>query len=234
MSFERICVVPARGGSKGFPGKNLKVFSGETLVASAVRKAIKSKAFDRVVLTSDDVAILSEGYAAGAICHQRSAAASSDCATSEDALLEVLRSMRVGEGTVAMVQCTTPLISAEDIAACVALAESEPVCSVVSGYAASLHHWLLRPDGTLVPVGGSENLRQPRQRVGDRIFVENGGIYVTDVASFLKSGNRFNGVVIPYLMEEMYSVDIDSEMDFDCLLKLSPLIMASGSRTSGK
>lgn len=223
MSFERICIVPARGGSKGLSGKNLKVFAGETLVGLALRKAIESDAFDQVVLTSDDATILLEGKKVGAICHQRSEVTSSDNATSEDALLEVLDDIGVNVGTIAMIQCTTPLITIKDIAACMLLARRETLCTVVSGYVGSLHHWIIHSNNTLDPVGDSKHIRKPRQGKQDRIFVENGGIYVTDIAAFRQSVNRFNGQVIPYIMEENRSIDIDTEADFQRLLISMPV-----------
>lgn len=213
MFSERLCIIPARGGSKGLPGKNLRAFRGESLVRAALRKAVECDAFDHVVLSSDDDAILAEAEGLAAITLKRSSDTASDTATSEAVLAEVLNALDVREGTLAMIQCTTPLLTAEDIATAMALQMQNAPCSVVSGYAGSLHHWVLSADGRLTPVGYSGSLRRPRQGAEDRIFVENGGIYVTDTAAFLASGNRFNGRIIPYVMDEACSIDIDSEQD---------------------
>ena len=213
MKSERICVVPARGGSKGLPGKNLKFIDGETLVRAALRKAVESTEFDRVVISSDNDAILAEGQFGDVICHRRSTATASDTATSEAVLQEVLDSLGVTSGLLAMIQCTTPLLNRVDISAAVALADRPENCTVMSGYAGGLHHWVLCTDGTLSPIGERGSLRQPRQGARNRIFVENGGIYVTNIAAFRKSGNRFNGRVIPYVMDEARSIDIDTEAD---------------------
>ncbi len=112
-----------------------------------------------------------------------------------------------------MIQCTTPLITPDDIAGAVELADRPETCTVVSGYAASLHHWLLSPDDSFTPIGGSGDVRKPRQSAQNRVFVENGGIFVTKAKAFRESGNRFNGQIIPYLMDEVSSIDIDTYAD---------------------
>jgi CMP-N-acetylneuraminic acid synthetase len=213
MKYERICIIPARGGSKGLPGKNLKCVNGETLVRLALCKALASDMFDRVILSSDSSAILAEGELDGVTCCRRSAATASDSATSESVLEEVLDTLNIYSGMIVMIQCTTPLLTQEDISAAVELADRPEICTVVSGYADSLHHWVLFSDSSLIPISESGDLRGPRQSAQNRIFVENGGIYVTDIKTFLKSGSRFNGQVIPYLMDEADSIDIDTESD---------------------
>ena len=62
----RLAIVPARGGSKGLPGKNLAVVGGKTLIARAVETAIASGLFDYVLVSTDDPAIAAEGRRAGA------------------------------------------------------------------------------------------------------------------------------------------------------------------------
>lgn len=213
MKSKRICIVPARGGSKGLPGKNLKRINGETLVGAALRKAVESVSFDQVILTSDSDAILAEGERVGVLCHRRSAETSSSTATSEAALEEVLDSLDIESDVIAMIQCTTPLLTRDDIAAAVDLADRAESCTVVSGYAASLHHWILHPDNSLAPIDSSGDLRKPRQAAQNRIFVENGGIYITKTEAFRQSGSRFNGRVIPYLMDQGSSIDIDTYAD---------------------
>lgn len=213
MKSKRICIIPARGGSKGLPGKNLKRINGETLVAAALRKAVASAAFDQVILSSDSEAILAEGEIDGVLCHRRSAETASSTATSEAALEEVLDSLDFTSDIIAMIQCTTPLLTRDDIYAATDMADRPEICTVVSGYAASLHHWLLHPDNSLAPIDSSGDLRKPRQSAQNRIFVENGGIYVTKTAALRKSGSRFNGRVIPYLMDQGSSIDIDTYAD---------------------
>lgn len=221
MKNKRICIIPARGGSTGLPGKNLKRINGETLVGLALRKAVACDLFDQVILSSDSDAILAEGKLPGVCCHRRSAATSTDTATSEAALAEVLEFFNVRSALMAMIQCTTPLLSQYDIAAAVDLADRQESCTAVSGYAVNLHHWLLSPDDSLTPIGESGELRKPRQNATNRVFVENGGIFVTKTEDFRNSGNRFNGRIIPYLMDELSSIDIDTYADLERVRELS-------------
>lgn len=213
MNCERVCIIPARGGSKGLPGKNLMRIGDETLVRAAVRKAIEADTFDTVVLSSDDEEILAEGAIPGVTCLRRSESASTDAATSEMVLLEVLDQLEVYAGVLSLMQCTTPMLSVHDIVCCVNMQAATEKGTVIAGYTQSVHHWIIRSDGRMRPIGSSGQLRRPRQSSGERIFIENGGIYVTDVAAFRRSGSRFNNTIVPYEMEEERSIDIDSEWD---------------------
>ncbi len=86
-----LAVIPARGGSKGLPGKNLKKIGGETLVARAVGVALESGVFSRIVVSTDDMAIAAEGRKAGAdVPFLRPAALSSDTANVLDAVQHLL------------------------------------------------------------------------------------------------------------------------------------------------
>ena len=195
------------------PGKNLRSIHGESLVRNALRKAVLSSAFDHIVLSSDDPSILAEARGLNVIALPRSAGNATDTATSEAVLTEVLEHFGLTDGMLAMIQCTTPFLSISDITKAAALQQKNRPCTVVSGYAESSHHWVLSGNDALKPVGDSGKLRQPRQSAKDRIFVENGGIYITDIGDFLTSGNRFNGRVLPLVMEKSASIDIDDEQD---------------------
>jgi N-acylneuraminate cytidylyltransferase len=197
------------------------------MVRAALRKAVSSGIFDLIVLSSDDKAILNEAEGLAVTALRRNKSNASDTATSESVLVEVLNALAVQSGTLAMIQCTTPLLTANDIIAAMALYVKNSPCTVVSGYVDSPHHWVLSADNGMVPVANSGFKRRGRQEAEERIFVENGGIYVTDVAAFLESGNRFNGTVIPYFMDQARSFDIDTEYDLE-MAKNSGAITESG------
>src|ERR1700712_608541 len=85
-----VAVIPARGGSKGVPGKNLRSVAGHTLVARAVDAALRAITIDRVVVSTDDADIAAEARAAGAEVVDRPLGLSGDTASSETAVLHAL------------------------------------------------------------------------------------------------------------------------------------------------
>ncbi|MCC3779817.1 acylneuraminate cytidylyltransferase [Streptomyces sp. UNOB3_S3] len=114
-----LAVIPARGGSKGVPGKNLAPVGGVPLVARAVRACRAARLVTDVVVSTDDPAVAAAARAAGAEVVQRPAAIAGDTATSEAALLHAMdayEAMRgVPVGTVLLVQCTSPFLTTEDV-----------------------------------------------------------------------------------------------------------------------
>lgn len=114
-----LAVIPARGGSKGVPAKNLAAVGGVPLVARAVRACRAARLVTDVVVSTDDAAIAATARGAGAVVVQRPAVIAGDTATSEAAVLhamdayEAMRGTRVG--TVLLVQCTSPFLTVEDI-----------------------------------------------------------------------------------------------------------------------
>ncbi|MEU4208580.1 acylneuraminate cytidylyltransferase [Streptomyces sp. NPDC026206] len=114
-----LAVIPARGGSKGVPSKNLAAVGGVPLVARAVRACRAARLVTDVVVSTDDAAIAEAARGAGAVVVHRPAAIAGDTATSEAA---VLHAMDVYEarydravGTVLLVQCTSPFLTSEDV-----------------------------------------------------------------------------------------------------------------------
>ncbi|MFF4222017.1 cytidylyltransferase domain-containing protein [Streptomyces abikoensis] len=114
-----LAVIPARGGSKGVPGKNLAPVGGVPLVARAVRACRGARLVTDVVVSTDDPAIAAAARGAGAEVVQRPSAIAGDAATSEAAVLHAMdayEAMRgVVVGTVLLVQCTSPFLTAEDV-----------------------------------------------------------------------------------------------------------------------
>ncbi|WP_370420988.1 NTP transferase domain-containing protein [Streptomyces sp. QH1-20] len=114
-----LAVIPARGGSKGVPAKNLAAVGGVPLVARAVRACRAARLVTDVVVSTDDAAIAATARGAGAVVVQRPAVIAGDTATSEAAVLhamdayEAMHGTRVG--TVLLVQCTSPFLTGEDI-----------------------------------------------------------------------------------------------------------------------
>ncbi|MFJ4844342.1 cytidylyltransferase domain-containing protein [Streptomyces sp. NPDC088733] len=114
-----LAVIPARGGSKGVPGKNLAPVGGVPLVARAVRACREAELITDVVVSTDDPEIADAARAAGAEVVLRPAAIAGDTATSEAAVLHAMDAYQAMSGVsadvVLLVQCTSPFISVEDV-----------------------------------------------------------------------------------------------------------------------
>ena len=128
----RLAIVPARGGSKELPGKNLAVIAGESLLARAVKCADASGAFDLVLVSTDDPAIAEEGRRAGAaVPFLRPVELATDAALVSDAMLDALARLTAGpEGAfhlVALLEPTSPMRTPEIVRRVVAAAESPGV-----------------------------------------------------------------------------------------------------------
>lgn len=126
----RIAIIPARGGSKGLPGKNLAVVGGKTLVARAVETAVASGLFAYVLISTDDAAIAGEGRRAGASTpFLRPAALATDKAAVVDAVKDALQRLAsAGEAPfelIVLLEPTSPMRNAEILQRTVAAAESE-------------------------------------------------------------------------------------------------------------
>jgi len=216
MKSEFICILLARGGSKGLKGKNLLELGGKPLVQRALDVAIASKVFSKVILSSDDSKILAAGAKTLALIHKRSKLNSNDRSTSEDSICEVLADYGIEQGTCCLMQCTTPFISTGDLKEIARLASQNPLSTIVSGYVEDPHHWSLFENlKYLEPVFDVSKTREPRQTNKMKIFVENGGVYVFAIPEFLVRRNRFMDTIVPHVMPKSRSVDIDTIEDLD-------------------
>jgi len=191
-----VCVIPARGGSVGLPGKNIRPMNGTPLVARTIRAALDSQSVGAVYVSSDDEKILSVGRQAGAQAIVRPAEISNSTASSESALLHALDVITAADGrapdVLVFLQCTSPFTTGEEIDAVVKAVTDGADCA----FSAVEDHgfiWKIEPDGGAA--GITHDHRLPRQRRQDMEprYRENGAIYVMRVDKFRDVGNRFCG-----------------------------------------
>ncbi len=185
-----LALIPARGGSKGIPGKNLQEVGGVPLVGRSVRAALASTRVSRVVVSTDDDAIAAAASDFGAEVVRRPEHLAGDTASSESALLHALEQLSLGgplPPQLVFLQCTSPFTSGEQIDQ---VLEALDAPGVNSSFAvAPWHGFLWRGDGC----GINHDPQQPRQRRQDLepSYLETGAIYAMDTAAFRASGSRF-------------------------------------------
>ena len=219
MPAKTVAVIPARGGSKGIPGKNIKPFLGLPLVAHAILAARKAQTITDVVVSSDDDAILQVADNYGASILRRPAGISGDEASSESAMLHAIETHPACQeaDVMVMMQCTSPLTTAEQIDLVVqerARLRADTAFSVVEVHA---FLWEIAEDGT--GVGVNHDASKPRQRRQDRPrqFRETGAIYAFDKKGFVAAGQRFFGRSVPVNLPDAPEVDLDTMKDWIAL-----------------
>ena len=212
-----LTIIPARGGSKGIPRKNVRLLAGKPLIAHTIEHARQACSVDRVVVSTDDpeIAAVSEQYSAEVVW--RPAEISGDTASSESALLHVLESLQQTEGyqpdLVVFLQCTSPLTLPEDIDGTVQALLDENADSALA--VTPFHYFLWRRDkkGEVVGINHDKRVR-PLRHKRESQFLETGAVYVMRTEGFKKVKHRFFGKTAMYVMPPERCLEIDEPVDF--------------------
>lgn len=220
VPVRRLAVVPARGGSEGVPRKNLQVVAGQTLLARAVWCALAVGVFDEVMVSTDDDEIAGAGLLAGAaVPFRRSATASGDRASSTDVLRDVLSAYEA-VGTqfdlVALLEPTSPMRTADDIARTVVAAEAEgwDAALTVSEVPTSYHpdkQFCLGAHGDAVFFTDAGPTIVARQQLSPT-YVRNGMCYAVRTLRIQEGGTIFGTRARAVVVDRPY-VNIDSPED---------------------
>lgn len=218
-----LAVIPARGGSKRLPRKNLLLLDGRPLISWAIGGAQTSGVFDDILVSTDDEEIASVAREAGALAPWlRPANLSTDTATSAAVLQHALAWYELERGTVhavVLLQPTSPFRSAASIRDAVAgfRAQCEPNIHAVVSVSPALQHpaWCFHVNGdTMQPFLGWDNLQQRSQDLPPA-FALNGAIYVVP-ATMVRSGTPLlQPGTRPFVMADpREALDIDTEDDW--------------------
>ncbi len=227
-----LAVIPARGGSKGVPGKNLAGVGGLPLVARAVRACLGARLVDAVVVTTDDASIAEAARAAGAEVVARPPAIAGDTASSEDAVLHALDAYEAMHGeqadVVLLVQCTSPFVSSGDVdgvAAAVAVDGADSALTV-----APFHGFLWReaPDDEGRPKGpcgvNHDASFRPRRQDRPEDLLETGAAYAMRVDGLRAARHRFFGRTALVRTDPARVLEIDEPGDLTRARALAPLL----------
>ena len=208
-----LVVVPARGGSKGIPRKNLRSLHGRPLIAYAVETALRSSYRPLVVLTSDDDEILSVGEALGATPHRRASALAGDDVTLDGVVHDAWRAAveRTGRAfdVVVTMQPTSPLLTTGTLDRAIAQLLERPDVDTVLSATDDAHLRWTRRDGAFVP---AYDARVNRQLLPPT-YRETGGIFATR-AGVLTPTDRIGRRIDLILVEGGEAIDIDGVQDW--------------------
>lgn len=212
-----IAIIPARGGSKGVPDKNIRIVGGKPLIAWSIASALAEPGVDAVVVSTDSDAIADVARAAGAeVPFVRPAALARDETPTEPVLIHAVDAL-AAQGrsfdAVMLLQPTSPVRSAGLLARCIATMQEERADSLLT--VTENHHFFWRDNGSVEAL--YDYARRPRRQdlTGDQRWLrETGSVYLTRTALLLSSGNRLGGRIALCRTSEAESWEIDSLADF--------------------
>lgn len=203
-----ICIIPARGGSKGIPRKNLQQVGGLALIDRAIQTVTSSGVADHIIVSTEDAEIASHATRLGAAHVQRPIELATDDATSEGVLLHALQTLGAIAGQLLFVQTTTPLLFPSDLRN---LVENHV------GYDSSLtvteSHgflWKSTMDGSLTGVNHDPRTRLRRQDMDGAEYLENGAAYLMGIEGFIAAQHRFFGRIGCSIMPRSRSIEVDN------------------------
>lgn len=212
-----LAIIPARGGSKRLPRKNVLDLAGKPLIAWSIEAAKESQYIDSVLVSSDDDEILSVAKRYGAQSVNRPKELASDTATTIDALVHVLENMKERYDYVVLLQPTSPLRGAKDIDEAIEYLFEKKAKSIVS--VCEMEHsplWTntLPEDRNMQGFLKDEVLNKRSQDL-EPYYRLNGAIYICKTEELLQERSLFlNEGVYAYEMAQEKSIDIDTRLDF--------------------
>ncbi|MGJ0290678.1 acylneuraminate cytidylyltransferase family protein [Aliarcobacter cryaerophilus] len=211
-----LAIIPARGGSKRLPRKNVLDLCGKPLIAWSIKAGLNSKYIDKVVVSSDDDEILNISSNFGAETIKRPVELASDAATTFDAIKHTIENIQKYDYIV-LLQPTSPLRDAKHIDEAIELLEEKQADAVVS--VCEMDHsplWsnTLPQDGSMKGFLRDEVLNKRSQDL-EKYYRLNGAIYICKTEKLLENKSFFlKDNIFGYIMDKKSSVDIDEEIDF--------------------
>lgn len=223
--MKRIAIIPARGGSKRLPRKNILDFRGKPVLAYTVAAALETGLFERVVVSTEDDEIAAAAAAAGATVDRRRVELATDKSTVADVCADLLeREALAGRcyDTLCCCYATAPLRSAADIAATVALL-SPGHCDFAIAVTTFSHypHQALRLDenGFLEPMW--PDVAGLRSELVGTLLAGNGSTYAVTTEAFLRERDFYGPHMRGYPMPFHRSIDIDTREDYELALAVA-------------
>lgn len=223
---EVLALIPARGGSKGIPRKNLRDFAGAPLIAYSIAAALQSEMVTRVIVSTDDAEIAEVARAWGAETpFLRPAEFAQDNTTDFPVFEHALQWLRENEGyqpeIVVQLRPTSPVrpigLLDEAIRKLLAHPEADCVRGVVPSGQNPFKMWQINRDGQLEPIlmvaGLREPYNAPRQDLPDTYW-QTGHIDAIRAKTILEKHSLTGDVILPLLIDPLYTVDIDTVEDF--------------------
>lgn len=222
-------IIPARGGSKGIPKKNIKPFLGQPLIARSIAAAREARLVDDVIVSSDCPEILDVARKCGADTVLRPPELAEDTSSSEVALLHALETSEAGRkaDVVAFLQCTSPFTTSGEIDTVVGALETEQADVTFSALEVHVFLWEINEDGSGRGVNHDAGLPRQRRQDRPRQFRETGAIYAIHKEGLLAAKSRFFGRIVPVELPGAFDIDLDTPRDWELAEAYGRLIVGA-------
>lgn len=225
--MKNLAVIPARGGSKGIPGKNIKPLLGRPLIAYSIFRALKSAEIRDVVVSSDSDEILKIAQIYGAQTIKRPEELATDTALSVDVVIHAVKEMEKKNNlvydNVVMLQPTAPLREAGDIDKALRMLyapEADSVISFIESPGVNPEWMKYIRDGKIIDVDSTLPENNPRQK--EKIYIRSGAIYAVK-RNVLLGQRTFKGKnCLPYIMPTANWINIDTPRDWEVAEMVMP------------
>ena len=201
-------IIPARGGSKGLPGKNIKDINGKPLISWSIKSALESKLIDEVYVSTEDLVIKKCALEYGAKVDDRPVHLASDTATTIEVLKDfILRHSEIE--TLVVLQPTSPVRDSDLIDKCIKKYESAGYTNLATGYFCKIKEY------------GTHNNTRRQDYKG--FFYDDGNVYILDRKLAIK-GIWCGTNPCKYQIDRHMNYEIDDEIDFiivEAMLKIN-------------
>ncbi|MFP3917200.1 acylneuraminate cytidylyltransferase family protein [Lysinibacillus telephonicus] len=215
MNHRILAIIPARGGSKGVPRKNIRDLAGKPLIAWTIEEAKKSKYITKLILSSEDEEIIKVAKEYGCeVPYVRPLELAKDDTPGIDPIIHALQQHHDFDYVV-LLQPTSPLRTVEDIDRCISfiIENNADFCVSVTESEESPYWMYTFENGKMKPLLKQDQVITRRQEL-PKTYVLNGAVYVGKVDSIMETKSFLTDQTIPYVMPMERSYDIDTLLDF--------------------
>lgn len=220
MTPKILTIIPARGGSKGVPRKNIKLLCGKPLIAYTIEAAKQSGVIDRLVVSTEDKEIAEIAQSYGAEIVWRPEELAGDKVLTEPVMMQVVEELEKQGYTpdyVSLIQCTSPFLSVDTIQQAVKKVTEENFDSCITVFKPDGYEYKWKKGEEGIFKADHDVEKRPRRQELDLPYHENGAFYITKTELFKKALNRFGGNIARVTaieMSEQDSLQIDSQYNF--------------------
>jgi len=219
-------LIPARGGSKGIPRKNIKLIAGKPLIVWTIEAALRSRMLDAVVVSTEDEEIAAVARGAGAqVPFMRPLELAQDDSPGLAPVMHALDQLPQFDA-VLLLQPTSPMRTTADIDACLRLAAERGAPSVVSVCEPDTHpYWTYRVNEQLLLERLIDGAEASRRQDLPPVAALNGALYYAEAAWLRRNGALIGAATLAYKMTREHSVDLDTPLDW----KLAEILLKESS-----
>lgn len=228
-----LAIIPARGGSKGIPRKNLKELDGKPLIAYAIKESAKSKYIDKLIVSTEDKEIAQASEKFGAeVPFLRPMELAADDTPGMQPILHAVKWFNEKGCTfdyAICLQCTSPFRKVEQIDEAIEKLVNEGADSIVSVCESEVSpYWMKKVEDGIMEDFLSDIPFYGRRQDVPKVYSLNGAIYIAKTEVLYKYNNWYTENTIPYIMDRLSSIDIDDILDF----KFAELLMRENNNAN--